>query len=595
MTARFNSHLKRLVFLSVTLGSALSLSQTTNVTTWHNDNWRTGQNTNETALTTTLVGDPTKFGRVCSNTTLDGKIYPQPLIVTKVKFNGTFHSVVACVATENDTVYAIDGTNCSILGHKSLLVGSETAANCHDIAGNCLITPTVGILGTPVIEIDGTNPTTTGVLFAVAESESSGPTLYHRIWALDITSLSEVNGGHAQICASGCENESSSNFSQTHIQRPGLLWLSASQAGRQSNMVYVAISMMDGAGGNPNGWIWGYNAQNLAAAPLSFETTDDSSGGRRGGIWQAAGGLAAGLDSATGSTYIFFSTGDGDFNLDSTGGKNAGDSFVKISPSLPNPPSGYFTPSDQCYRYNQDKDYGSGGVMLLPDGTHPNYPYVALKGEKLNDLWVMDRGNPGGFHAGGCTRITDCTQGTLTPCDPAVWDNRNLQALSASSAGYEARSSPAFWSGNSGTIVKGWAYFAATYDVLKAYAVATSCTPFGGAYGPVLCGEAFQSQGGLGYSSTPSVSSNGNSNGIVWAIRRDDTSAKGLHAFDATNLTELWNSNQCVDPTGLPRDQSGIPTRFSVPTIANGNVYIGTETDFDIYGQVTQRTCGVGF
>lgn len=104
-------------------------------------------------------------------------------------------------------------------------------------------------------------------------------------------------------------------------------------------MVYVAMSMMDGAtGSTPNGWIWGYNASNLQAAPLSYETTDDASGGRQGGIWQAAGGLAAGLDSASGSTYIYFSTGDGDFNLDGTGGKNAGDSFVKISPSLPNPP-----------------------------------------------------------------------------------------------------------------------------------------------------------------------------------------------------------------------------------------------------------------
>lgn len=233
--------------------------------------------------------------------------------------------------------------------------------------------------------------------------------------------------------------------------------------------------------------------------------------------------------------------------------------------------------------------------MLLPDGTHPNYPYVALKGEKLNDLWVMDRANPGGFHAGGCTRNTDCTLGTLTPCDPLVWDNRNLQTLSASSAN-EDHSSPAFWSGNSGGAVKGWVYFAGAYDYLKAFAVATTCTPpNGGGVGPVLCTSAFQSSAGLGYSATPSVSSNGNSNGIVRAIRKDDTSGKGLHAFDATNLNELWNSTQCVDPTGAQRDQPGNPTKFSVPTIANGLVFIGTETDFDIYGQLPQRTCGPGF
>src|SRR5579872_5975973 len=64
MTARLASHLGSLLFLAVPLIPSSSLGQTVNVTTWHNDNWRTGQNTSETTLTTTLVGDPTKFGRI---------------------------------------------------------------------------------------------------------------------------------------------------------------------------------------------------------------------------------------------------------------------------------------------------------------------------------------------------------------------------------------------------------------------------------------------------------------------------------------------------------------------------------------------------
>jgi hypothetical protein len=281
MTARLASYLGNLLLLAMTLIPPPSLGQTVNVTTWHNDNWRTGQNTNETTLTTTLVGDPTKFGRICQKTTLDGKIYPQPLVVPNVNFNNNGTKTVVYVATENDTVYAIDGTNCNVLGQKSLLVGSETAANCHHVAGFCLITPTVGILSTPVIEIDTTSPTT-GVLFAVAESESSGPTFYHRIWALDITSLASVNKGPAQVCASGCNGDpTGSQFTHDHLQRPGLLWLPAAQSGLGHNEVYAAFSMMDAAQGNPNGWIWAFNAQNLAAPPLSYETTPETGGSAR--------------------------------------------------------------------------------------------------------------------------------------------------------------------------------------------------------------------------------------------------------------------------------------------------------------------------
>jgi len=480
-----------------------------------------------------------------------------------------------------------------VLGQKPLLLSGERATDCKDVGqGTCYpLSPTIGILGTPVGEITGTSPNTTGTLYAVAESESGHPPtaqFYHRIWALDISSLSPVtNGNGIQICASGCGGQTSTDFSQTHIQRPGLLWLSAGQTGDSKNRVYAAFSMMDAATGNPNGWIWSFDAHNLSTAPLSYETTPDSPS-RRGGIWQGAAGLAAGLDSSKGSTYIYFSTGDGDFNLDSTGGKNAGDSFVKLSPSLPQIPNDSFTPSDVCWRQNQDKDFGSGGTMLLPDGTHPNYPYVAIKSEKLNGLWVMKRGGLGGFHLGGCPRVSDCMNpgSTLLWCDPRFFANGNIQTLLIANPN-EARSTPAFWSGNTSSSVKGWVYFAASYDTLQAYPVGTNCS--GGE--PVLCQPAFHSPHALGYSATPSVSSNGSNNGIVWAIRGDSTSAYGLYAYDATNLNELWNSHQCLDTNGVPRDQAGQPTKFDVPTIANGYVYIGTQTDLAIYGQVPLRSC----
>src|SRR5207253_558604 len=82
---------------------------------------------------------------------------------------------------------------------------------------------------------------------------------------------------------------------------------------------------------------------------------------------------------------------------------------------------------------------------------------------------------------------------------------------------------------------------------------------------------------------TPSVSSNGNTSGVVWAIRTDQynqgTSAV-LYAFDASNVaTELYNSSQ-----NSSRDAAGAATKFAVPTIANGKVYVGTAAEVGVYG-----------
>jgi len=77
------------------------------VTTWHNDNLRTGQNTNETTLTKALVGNPNSFGRICSAVWPAGPdnfVYTQPLVVTNVKFNGTLYPYVIYIATMDDRV-----------------------------------------------------------------------------------------------------------------------------------------------------------------------------------------------------------------------------------------------------------------------------------------------------------------------------------------------------------------------------------------------------------------------------------------------------------------------------------------------------------
>jgi hypothetical protein len=85
------------------------------------------------------------------------------------------------------------------------------------------------------------------------------------------------------------------------------------------------------------------------------------------------------------------------------------------------------------------------------------------------------------------------------------------------------------------------------------------------------------------------VSAQGASGGVLWAI---DSSGYGvpsqfgtgpaiLHAYDAANLSsELWNSSQAANS----RDTAGNAVKFTVPTVANGKVYIGTRTEIDVYG-----------
>jgi hypothetical protein len=79
---------------------------------------------------------------------------------------------------------------------------------------------------------------------------------------------------------------------------------------------------------------------------------------------------------------------------------------------------------------------------------------------------------------------------------------------------------------------------------------------------------------------TPSVSSHGTSNGIVWTLEAGGTGT--LRAYDATNLaTELYDSNQAGS-----RDQfsSNSADKFVTPMIANGKVYVGTPDAVVVFG-----------
>ena len=143
--------LNRAQWLPLLILTSTLLHAQVNVITYHNDNWRTGQNTKETVLTPSNVG-PNHFGKLCA-APVDGQIYAQPLVGSNVPIKGHIYPTVVYVATQNDSVYAIDGTNCNvILGPVSLLGPGESPVSCRYVgsSGCVTIAPVIGILGTPV-------------------------------------------------------------------------------------------------------------------------------------------------------------------------------------------------------------------------------------------------------------------------------------------------------------------------------------------------------------------------------------------------------------------------------------------------------------
>jgi hypothetical protein len=547
--------------LALVLGATLSQAQV-NVATWHNDNGRTGENTHETVLTRALVSNKNSFGRLCS-AALDGTVRAQPLVM-KVTIRGTTYTAVF-VTTQNDSIYAFDGLTvtagkpCTQLGFRHLLPSGWSTSDG-------------GILGTPVID------TVTKIMYLVAGSaQKGGGAAVHSLYALDITS-STLTDKVAPVQIKG-----GTFIPGNSVQRAGLLGLRSSPGGAFGT-VYVAFGRRQGAldvGPNHNGWIFSYDAATLKQKAF-YCTTCGSATSNGGGVWLGGGALAEGLDRLQGTDSLYFSTGDGNFDLN-VGGQNAGDSFIKMSTDL-STLEDYFSPFDQgCRNCPQkcpetDVDFGSGGVTIIPDNLLSNYPYIAVMADKTGYIWVIDRATPGGY-GGSATG--------LCPSVVCRGSNTNIESIKASNG--EFRVTGTYWNQS--------LYYAAENDALKRYPLANSACLLGN---PPLCSSQAATTATFVNGVNPSVSSNGVNDGIVWALAGDgklgSTTPGILYAFRADTLGELYDSSQCK-VAAVFQDQPGDGTTFATPTVANGRVYIGTEGGtngfhggFHIYGPVT-RTC----
>jgi hypothetical protein len=281
-----------------------------------------------------------------------------------------------------------------------------------------------------------------------------------------------------------------------------------------------------------------FNAANLRPSGLFVDTPN----GYEGGFWGGGAGPAA---DTSGSIYI--STGNGRYDGDAD--NDYGDSVLRLSRTGITDSitlSDYFTPWDQQTLDQNDTDFGSGGAMLLPDQPGAPRPHLLVQVGKEGTIDLVNRDEMGHFHAGNDSQIVQ----TIPFAIGGVWG------------------APAFWNNT--------AYFGGAYDRVKAYAYNPVAQNF--ATGFISESPEFFNFPGP----TPSISSNGTSNGIVWVIQSDGSNGGNatLRAYDATNLAnEFYNSEQ-----NSGRDRVGIAVKFSVPTVADGNVFVGAYNKVVSYG-----------
>jgi hypothetical protein len=507
--------------------SVAAVTDLPGVYTYHNSLARDGANTQEYALSPANVGTAT-FGKLAS-CAVDGAIYGQPLWVANVKVGGAMHNMII-VTTQHDSLFALDAdsTSCAQLWTVSLIDGAhgggsgETPVPSTAVGvGYGDIQPEIGVNGTPVID------PATGILYVVSKSISMAPTtFYQRIHAIDISTGAEKAGSPAPIAATVpgyADGTLTVAFNpKQQNQRAGLALVNGT--------VFIAWGSHEDS--VPwYGWIMGYQYANSAwTQTAAFNTTPNA---HEGGIW-----MGGGAPSVDAGNHLYFLTGNGSFDANSATAPNNdyGDSLLQVNTALQ--VSSYFTPSDEMMDDQGDRDFGSGGSSLLADLPAGNAVTHALVcGGKDGTLYVLNRDLLGGFGDSAAVQVIPLGHGMFSTA--AMWN--------------------------------GYLFAAGSGGPLNAYQLNSSTAQF------TLATSSSHLYGFPG--STTSVSAAASQGGVVWALDTHSycthqSTACGpavLHAYDATNLaTELWNSSVNA------ADTAGNAVKFSVPTVANGHVYVAT-------------------
>jgi len=518
----------------------------------------TGLNTQESLLQPSNVSSST-FGKQFE-TQVDGQVYAQPLVKTGVNITvgpePGVHNVVL-VATQHDSLYAIDATSGHVLWKDSFIDPAHgiTTVTAADV-GSDDITPEIGITSTPVIDPK------TNILYLVAKSKvvrDVGADYLLTMHAINLADGTEALGGPAVIADTYWDGIDASHYD--YVSGPsipgtgdgavdGVLNFNALRALQRCalTMYHDQVYVMTASHGDAppyHGWILGYGTADLKLKTV-FNTTPN---GMDGGLWQSGAGIA--IDP---QGFMYVATGNGTFDttMDANGfpGQgNYGNSLLKLAvdPIYTHSVNGwglkvvdYFTPSNQAILNAGDDDFGSSGAMVLPDAAgSAAHPHLLTVMGKETRLFLIDRDNMGKFNPDGEQVVQIVTN--------------NLNGAFAS---------PAF----AGSTM----YITTHGDVNKAFTVSNGAIQL-----PAVTQSAFT----FSYpGANPSLSFNGSSYGVEWLL---DRGSKQLFAYDPTNLVNpLYSSSQAAGN----RDNLSSVSKFDVPVVANGMVYVGTNNSIAGFG-----------
>jgi hypothetical protein len=520
------THAPRLAFL-ILFSSLLAASQVS-VTTYHYDNNRTGWNQQETVLTPANVNSST-FGQLY-NIPLDDQVDAQPLLIPGVNitvgnYQGT-HNVVY-VATENNSIYAIDAESGTVLLNPNFGTPVHMPLGCNNNG------PNVGINSTPVID------SSANMLYVIVYTQdTSGPT--YRIHALDIGSLTDKVTPQVVVASHSLNNGTTFNFNATYQrQRPGLLLANGN--------IYAGFgSFCDFAANASRGWLLGWGTNTLTPLPanqLNNTQVDSPDDFFLSSIWMS--GNAPATDD---SGNVMFVTGNSDPTGTTYDGiTNIQESVVKISPTLTSVID-LFTPKNQPTLDEHDNDFGSGGVLVLPDQSGPK-PHLAVADGKFGTMYLMNVDNLGGFNPGKNNVLGSYLAGACW-CGESYFVDADGAARVVSGGGND----------------------------VKIWKLSTSPKP---SLSRVANSSTFPSGQDPGVFT--SVSSSGTSNTIVWALSRPMSASKPeiyLHALNpdsGSSMATLFKAEAGAWPniTG----NSNI-----LPVVANGEVFVASNKQLRIFG-----------
>jgi hypothetical protein len=459
------------------------------------------------------------FGQIAS-LDVDGDVMAEPLMVSNFTMpDSTVHNILI-VATEHNSVYAFDAQSYAVLWTVNLGPSqSYLDVNCSDVQ------PEYGISGTPVIVRNGN----TATIYLVSATEPASMSFHTKLYALNLATGASVTkpmeiAPRANLQSGG----------QVHFD-PQNQWIRAG-LGYANGSVYMAVaSHCDHNFSNITGWMLRYDASTLRLLDR-FATVYTQADTELASIWMA--GFAPPIDA---NGNIFAVTGNGYYSADKTA-KGFGESVLSLSSTLKK--NSTFTPANFQALNDADRDFGSGGVMLIPPVTGQQAPPLAVAMGKAHILYLLNASNLGGFE-----------KAKKTP----------LQQILLNDAGWCA-CGPAYYIGPSGGLV----YYQAANEFLHAYSVSTATKP---ALTDIADGTTTAGGGG----SFPVVSSNGSTpgTGVVWLVRRE--MPEFLEAYDAVNLgaplfsgaADLWSNGYDA---------------FITPLVANGRVYVGAYKKVDVFG-----------